>query len=96
MAKVNFKNDNLTVDVPAGKSIKDVCDENGSSIPFGCRNGVCGTCLSTITKGKHNLRPAEENEKATLEGFGAQAPDKRLICQCKMGDKDEEVEVENP
>ncbi len=96
MAKVTFKNDNFSVDVPAGKNIKEVADENASSIPFGCRNGVCGTCLSTITKGKNNLKPAEENEKATLEGFGSQAPEKRLVCQCKMGDKDEEVEIENP
>ena len=96
MAKVTFKNDNLTVDVPAGKSIKDVCDENACSIPFGCRNGVCGTCLSTITKGKENLKPAEENEKMTLEGFGANPPEKRLLCQCKMAEGNEDVEIENP
>ncbi len=96
MARVTFKNDSLTVDVPAGKSIKEVCDENACSIPFGCRNGVCGTCLSAITKGKDNLLLADENEAATLEGFGAKPPEKRLVCQCKMGGKDEEVEIENP
>lgn len=96
MAKVIFKNDNLVVDVPPGKNLKEICDENGSSIPFGCRNGVCGTCLSTITKGKDNLVAADDNEKMTLEGFGCKPPEKRLVCQCKMGNKDEDVEVENP
>ena len=96
MAKVTFKNDNLTVDVPPAKNLKDVCDENGSSIPFGCRNGVCGTCLSTVTNGKDNIAPADDNEKMTLEGFGCKAPEKRLICQCKMGGGNEEVEIENP
>ncbi|MBI4406523.1 2Fe-2S iron-sulfur cluster binding domain-containing protein, partial [Candidatus Micrarchaeota archaeon] len=47
MARVTFKNDGIIVEVPPGKNLKDACDENGSSIPFGCRNGVCGTCLST-------------------------------------------------
>ncbi|MDP3742339.1 MAG: 2Fe-2S iron-sulfur cluster-binding protein [Candidatus Micrarchaeota archaeon] len=96
MARVTFKNDNLTVDVPAGKSLKDVCDENGSSIPFGCRNGVCGTCLSAVNKGKDNISPADDNEKMTLEGFGCQPPEKRLVCQCKMGSGNEDVEIENP
>ncbi len=96
MARVTFKNDGIIVEVPPGKNLKDACDENGSSIPFGCRNGVCGTCLSTITKGKENLEPADENEKMTLEGFGCQPPEKRLVCQCKMGSGDEEVEIENP
>ncbi|MFH1246952.1 MAG: 2Fe-2S iron-sulfur cluster-binding protein [Candidatus Micrarchaeota archaeon] len=96
MAKVTFKNDNLTVEVPAGKSLREVCDENGVSIPFGCGNGVCGTCLSTVLKGKDNLEPAEDGEKQTVEGFGAKTPEKRLLCQCKMGSKNEDVEIESP
>ncbi len=96
MAKVKFLNDGLEVEVPPGKSIKEVCDENGASIPFGCRNGVCGTCLSTILKGKNNLFPAEEGEKQTIESFGGKTPERRLLCQCKMGSGNEDVEIENP
>lgn len=96
MAKVTFKTDNLTLEVPAGKNLKEVCDENGASIPFGCRNGVCGTCLSTVHKGKDGLVSADDNEKMTLEGFGCKPPEKRLVCQCKMGSGNEDVEIENP
>ncbi|MFH0713969.1 MAG: 2Fe-2S iron-sulfur cluster-binding protein [Candidatus Micrarchaeota archaeon] len=96
MAKVKIKNDNISVEVPAGKSVREICDENGASIPFGCGNGVCGTCLSTITQGAENLEPASDNEKSTLQGFGVEAPRKRLVCQCKMGQKSQDVEVEYP
>jgi len=95
MPKFKIKSDSLTLDVEKGKLLKDLCDENGSSIPFGCRNGVCGTCLSTVLEGADNLEPAAEDEKLTLESFGVQPPNKRLVCQCKFKGPGD-VEIENP
>ena len=93
MAKVTFKSDNKTVDVPDGSDIVQVAEDNGVSIAFSCKAGVCVSCLSNINRGLENLNEKTENEKATLEGFGAK-PNQRLACQCKI--MKGEVEIENP
>ncbi len=93
MAKVTFKSDNKTVEVPDGSDIVQVAEDNGASIAFSCKAGVCVSCLSNINKGIENLNEKTENEKATLEGFGAK-PNQRLACQCKI--MKGEVEIENP
>lgn len=93
MAKVTFKSDNKTVEVPDGSQIVQVAEDNGATIAFSCKAGVCVSCLSNINKGMENLNEKTENEKATLEGFGAK-PNQRLACQCKI--MKGEVEIENP
>jgi nitrite reductase (NADH) large subunit len=92
MPKVTFKSDGKSVDVPAGTQLTQVAEDNGASIPFSCKAGVCVSCLVTITKGLENLSPPTENEKATLEGFGAK-PNQRLACQVVVNG---DVEIENP
>ena len=93
MAKVTFKSDNKSVDVPDGTTLVQAAEDNGASIAFSCKAGVCVSCLSNINKGMENLSPKTENEKATLEGFGAK-PNQRLACQVTVVKG--EVEVENP
>jgi 2Fe-2S ferredoxin len=92
MPKVTFKSDGKSVEVPAGTSLVQVAEDLGASIPFSCKAGVCVSCLVNVIKGMENLSPPTENEKATLEGFGAK-PNQRLACQVTIkGD----VELENP
>ncbi|HIH19537.1 TPA: (2Fe-2S)-binding protein [Candidatus Micrarchaeota archaeon] len=93
MAKVTFKSDNKTVEVPDGAQIVQVAEDNGASIAFSCKAGVCVSCLTNINKGMENLNEKTDNEKATLEGFAAK-PNQRLACQCKI--MKGEVELENP
>lgn len=92
MPKVVFKSDKKTVNVPAGTPLTQVAEDNGASIPFSCKAGVCVSCLINVVKGMENLSPMTENEKATLEGFGAK-PNQRLACQCIVNG---DVEIENP
>ncbi len=80
MPKVTFKNDNLTVECAAGSKLVDVCEKNGASVNFSCKEGVCLTCLVNVVSGGNNLGPMTENEKSTLEAFGAK-PNQRLACQ---------------
>lgn len=80
MAKVFFKNDNLTVECPAGTKLVDLAEQKGASINFSCKEGVCLTCLVKVVEGAQNLNARTENEKSTLEAFGA-TPDQRLACQ---------------
>ena len=80
MPKVTFKNDNMTVDCPAGTKLVDLAESKGASINFSCKEGVCLTCIVNVVSGEKNLSPKTENEKSTLEAFGAK-PNQRLACQ---------------
>ncbi len=92
MPKVVFKSDGKTVEVKAGTPLTQVAEDNGASIAFSCKAGVCMSCLVNVAKGMQNLSPMTDNEKATLEGFGAKA-NQRLACQCIING---DVEIENP
>jgi 2Fe-2S ferredoxin len=92
MPKVTFKSDGKSAEVPAGTQLVQVAEDIGASIPFSCKAGVCVSCLINIDKGLENLSPMTENEKATLEGFGAK-PNQRLACQVVVNG---DVEVSNP
>ena len=48
-------------------------------VSFGCRNGVCGRCATTVVSGMENLSGHSEAEQA----FGLD-PERRLICQCSV------------
>jgi len=93
MAKVIFKSDGKEVEVPDGTTLVQAAEDNGASIAFSCKAGVCVSCLCNINKGMENLNEKTDNEKATLEGFGAK-PNQRLACQVTV--QKGEVEVENP
>ncbi len=41
----------ITLDVPADKSVLEVLEENGFSVPFSCREGQCGTCTQRVLEG---------------------------------------------
>lgn len=83
MPKVTFKDDDLETEVDSGASLKEVAEEVGSNIPFGCEQGVCGTCLINVIEGEDNLSDMEDHEKETLTAMGAE-PNQRLACQCKI------------
>jgi ferredoxin len=80
MPKVIFTKDNLTVEVPAGTKLADIAEQKGASLNFSCKEGVCLTCICSVKSGMENLSPKTDNEKSTLEAFGAQ-PNQRLACQ---------------
>ncbi len=93
MAKVRFEMDGIEYDAADGAKLVDVCRDAGSSIPFGCTNGICGTCIVSVKNGSENLSPKDAEEGHTLEMFGAEEPEHRLACQCVVhGD----VDLDNP
>lgn len=93
MANVEFVMDDVVAEVEDGESLIQISRDNGSSIPFGCTNGVCGTCICKVVDGHNNLSEMGAREKNTLEMFGALDGDHRLACQCKVhGD----VKLDNP
>ena len=93
MAKLTFINDAKTVEAKPGDKLIDICGREELSVPFGCQNGICGTCLSKIKKGMENLNKVSEHERNTLDVF-TDDKEHRLICQCVL-EKDGDVDIEN-
>jgi ferredoxin len=83
VARVTFAMDELTVEASEGELLHAVSDRAGASIPFGCKNGNCGTCLVQVTSGQEALNPPSEDEKTTLAIYGGSA-EHRLACQCRV------------
>lgn len=80
MPKVFFTKDNVTIECPAGTKMVELAEKHGVSLNFSCKEGVCLTCLINVLEGMSNLNEQTENEKSTLEAFGAQK-NQRLACQ---------------
>ena len=81
MARVNFPEDNITLDVEDGSRLQDAIDRTGADVPFGCREGNCATCMIEVLGGGENLNPPTDAEQITL------LPEEldqniRLACQC--------------
>ncbi|MEK6830462.1 MAG: 2Fe-2S iron-sulfur cluster-binding protein [Nanoarchaeota archaeon] len=79
MAKIILINTGQQEELLDGSSLKEVCD-NKFRIPFGCEDGICGTCRIKITDGKENLTPKNQKEEDMFPGES----DVRLACQCKI------------
>lgn len=83
MAKVDFRAEGRVVECAPGTPLRDVCDSEKARVPFGCRNGVCGTCEIEVLAGLENLSPVVEPERDTIAAFGIPAGH-RLACQAKV------------
>jgi ferredoxin-NADP reductase len=58
---------NVTLDIPADKSIADILDKYGVFVPTSCREGVCGSCETRVISGsidhRDSLLSAEERAR---------------------------------
>ena len=79
MAKIKFTPDNQEEELADGSEIREVC-ENQFSIPFGCKDGICGTCRIRVSEGSDNLSPKNEKENDLLP----ENPNERLACQVQI------------
>jgi ferredoxin len=66
-----------SVEVSEGDDIRNACEELG--VPFGCRDGICGTCMIDVVSGKDNLSPLHQKEKDLQRDESH-----RLACQCRI------------
>lgn len=83
MPKIDFKPDNVSFEVATGSDLIEVAEENSTFLSFGCKSGMCGTCLITVVSGSESLPRPEPQESETLENMGATA-NHRLACQLKI------------
>lgn len=83
MPKVEFRAEARIVECEPGTALRDVCDREKAKIPFGCRNGVCGTCEIEVLEGGSNLSTPVEPETGTIQSY--MIPEgHRLACQVKV------------
>lgn len=91
MPQLTITTDNKTLTVEDNAAIIDVCEDEDTSILFGCRDGACGACMIKVVENPQNLSPMEEHEQDFLETMAARE-DERLACQCRvLGDVTIEV-----
>ncbi|ODU21943.1 MAG: hypothetical protein ABS87_04335 [Sphingomonas sp. SCN 67-18] len=66
---VTLKRDGRTLTVQPGASILEVLEGNGLVVPYSCREGLCGTCRTTVLAGQPDHRDYvltdEEREAGT-------------------------------
>jgi ferredoxin len=77
MAKIISETLDKELDVPDGSDLDVIKD--GFDVPFGCEDGICGTCTIEVLEGMENI--TERNQKEI--DFALKDPD-RLACQCKI------------
>lgn len=66
-----------------GADLPSLLTPENSPILFGCRNGICATCLSEVVADGEIAAPAED-EADTLELVAEGNPKARLVCQLKL------------
>ncbi len=77
--KISFPNTNhAPVILNPHTPLADELTVQNSPILFGCRTGICGTCLVTVTGA---VPPPDADEQELLEVLAPDCPNARLACQ---------------
>jgi ferredoxin len=74
----------VDMNVAAGTSLLQACDEHGAPIPFCCRSASCGTCRVQLLEGAEHLLPPAEDELDVLDMYGELSSQVRLACQARL------------
>lgn len=64
-----------------GTALSEALTVENSPILFGCRTGICATCLSEIDGA---IPPPSADERELLEIFAPDNPRARLACQVQL------------
>jgi ferredoxin len=75
-------NSNQEFEIDEGVELSKQLDSSNSPILFGCRTGICGTCLLVVEEGKENCNERTEDEEEFLE-IVSDDPNARLGCLVK-------------
>jgi len=85
MSKISFAEDtHPALDLPEGRCLSESLDMTNSPVLFGCRTGICGTCLVEVIESSAPLPPPGEEEKELLEILAPDNPKARLACQLDL------------
>ncbi len=79
---LTISNNNQAVEVRENSELSKELDASNSPILFGCRTGICGTCLLIVEEGAENTNDVGEDELEFLE-IVSDDPKARLGCLLK-------------
>ncbi|MBE8996754.1 (2Fe-2S)-binding protein [Nostoc sp. LEGE 12447] len=80
--KISFPGtDYLPLTLQPHKNLSEHLTIQNSPVLFGCRTGICGTCLIEVIG---DIPPAQSDEQETLETLAANIPNVRLACQVEL------------
>ena len=79
--RINFQ-DAGTCEVKSDSHLSDSLDVTNSPILFGCRTGICGTCIVKVHEGMDCLNPKTEDESEVLELYTSEE-NTRLACMLR-------------
>lgn len=75
----------LPLELPMGAKLSEVLTVQNSPILFGCRTGICGTCLITLEVGEGGeIKAPDKAEREVLDMIADHEPKARLACQIKV------------
>jgi ferredoxin len=84
MYKITFPGTNFTpISLEENANLSEHLTVQNSSVLFGCRTGICGTCLVAV---KGHISPPNNDEKEMLEVFAPNNTQARLACQVHLTD----------
>ena len=73
------------LELPAGSNLSIELTSLNSPVLFGCRTGICGTCLIKVrVLDGGRLDPASDDEKELLGLLCPNEPEARLACQLNL------------
>jgi ferredoxin len=67
--------------LPAHTPLADRLTVQNSPVLFGCRTGICGTCLVRVAG---EIPPPQADEREVLEAIAPHLNDARLACQIDL------------
>ena len=97
--QVTIQSSGNTFAVEESESVLDAALRQGIILPYGCRNGACGSCMGTLTTGRvayeHGLPPAlSEGDAAAHKALFCQArPASDLTIQVREVDAARDIEI---
>ena len=69
-------------EVPEGQTLAEELDAANSPLLFGCRTGICGTCI--VEAEGEDIPPPSPEELELLEVMAPDNPKARLACQLNV------------
>lgn len=72
------------VELPDQACLSEHLTAKNSPILFGCRIGICGTCIVEVVSGENDLCERTENEKEFLDAIVPDKKECRLACQVNI------------
>ncbi len=97
--RVEFPDTNFAPqEIEAGCSLAEQLTVENSPLLFGCRTGICGTCLISLDPSTGSgANPADKAEREVLEMLVPDEAHARLACQIRIqGDLKIRVLEESP